>query len=79
MWLSFSPQAGHEQSGRRPALTVSPRAYNERSALALFCPLTSEVKGYPFEVPGALWTGCRRSCFKPKDHEILIIELIVYL
>ena len=50
VWLSFTPQAGHEQAGRRPALTVSPRIYNARAGLGLFCPLTSHVKGYPFEV-----------------------------
>jgi len=50
VWLQFSPQAGHEQSGHRPALVVSPRSYNERAGLALFCPITSQVKGYPFEV-----------------------------
>lgn len=50
VWLQFDPQAGHEQAGHRPALVVSPRAYNERVGLALFCPVTSRVKGYPFEV-----------------------------
>ena len=50
VWLSFAPQAGHEQTGRRPALTVSPEDYNEKTSLALFCPITSKVKGYPFEV-----------------------------
>ena len=50
VWLQFNPQAGHEQSGHRPALVVSPRSYNERVGLALFCPITSHVKGYPFEV-----------------------------
>ncbi|MFN7943414.1 MAG: endoribonuclease MazF [Thermoanaerobaculia bacterium] len=50
VWLSFNPQAGHEQAGRRPALVVSPRAYNARVGLALLCPITSQVKGYPFEV-----------------------------
>jgi len=50
VWLEFDPQAGHEQSGRRPALVVSPAAYNGKVGLALFCPLTSRVKGYPFEV-----------------------------
>lgn len=50
VWLEFDPQAGHEQAGRRPAFVVSPRAYNRRVGLALFCPLTSRVKGYPFEV-----------------------------
>jgi mRNA interferase MazF len=50
VWLEFDPQAGHEQAGRRPAFVVSPRAYNKRVGLALFCPITSQVKGYPFEV-----------------------------
>ena len=49
-WLTFTPQAGHEQAGRRPAVVLSPRAYNERVGLALFCPVTSVTKGYPFEV-----------------------------
>jgi mRNA interferase MazF len=51
VWLTFDPQAGHEQKGRRPALILSPRAYNSRSRLALACPITTQVKGYPFEVP----------------------------
>jgi len=50
VWLDFNPQLGHEQRGRRPALTVSFKAYNEKIGLALFCPITSKVKGYPFEV-----------------------------
>ena len=50
VWLTFDPQAGHEQSGRRPAVVLSPRAYNGRSGLALLCPVTSQIKGYPFEV-----------------------------
>ena len=50
VWLSFSPTAGHEQAGRRPALVLSPVAYNARVGLALCCPITSQVKGYPFEV-----------------------------
>lgn len=50
VWVSLSPQAGHEQAGRRPALVVSPSVYNGRVGLALFCPITSQVKGYPFEV-----------------------------
>jgi len=49
-WLNFSPQAGHEQAGHRPALVLSPRSYNEVTNLAVFCPITSSVKGYPFEV-----------------------------
>jgi len=50
VWLSFTPHAGHEQAGRRPALVLSPLAYNRKVGLALFCPITSRVKGYPFEV-----------------------------
>lgn len=51
VWLTFNPQAGHEQAGRRPALVLSPAAYNGKVGLALLCPITSQVKGYPFEVP----------------------------
>jgi mRNA interferase MazF len=50
VWLDFHPQTGHEQTGRRPAVVLSPRAYNGKVGLALFCPITSRVKGYPFEV-----------------------------
>lgn len=50
VWLRFSPQAGHEQGGRRPALVLSPESYNRKVGLALFCPITTQVKGYPFEV-----------------------------
>ena len=50
VWLEFDPQSGHEQAGRRPALVLSPREYNRRVGLALCCPVTSQVKGYPFEV-----------------------------
>jgi mRNA interferase MazF len=49
--MSFDPQSGHEQAGWHPALVISPAAYNRASSLALFCPITSRVKGYPFEVP----------------------------
>jgi len=51
VWLTFDPQAGHEQPGRRPALIISPRTYNAKARLAIACPVTSHVKGYPFEVP----------------------------
>ena len=51
VWINFHPQAGHEQAGRRPAIVLSPRAYNRPSGLALFCPVTHRAKGYPFEVP----------------------------
>lgn len=50
VWLNFSPQTGREQAGRRPAFVVSPRAYNAKTSLALFCPITKQQKGYPFEV-----------------------------
>lgn len=50
VWLSFGPQAGREQAGRRPALVISPSEYNERVSLALVCPITNHSKGYPFEV-----------------------------
>jgi mRNA interferase MazF len=50
VWLELAPQAGHEQTGRRPALVISPKAYNAKSGLAIVCPITSRVKGYPFEV-----------------------------
>jgi len=50
VWLTFNPQAGHEQAGRRPAVVLSPLAYNAKVGLALLCPITSQVKGYPFEV-----------------------------
>ena len=51
VWLHFVPQSGREQAARRPAFVVSPRAYNRKVGLALCCPITSRVKGYPFEVP----------------------------
>jgi mRNA interferase MazF len=50
VWLAFDPQAGHEHSGHRPALVVSPAAYNSRSGLMVCCPMTTRIKGYPFEV-----------------------------
>lgn len=50
IWLQFTPQAGHEQAGHRPAVVISPGSYNRRVGLAVCCPVTSQVKGYPFEV-----------------------------
>jgi len=50
IWITFNPQAGHEQAGRRPALVLSPAAYNGKVGLAILCPITSQIKGYPFEV-----------------------------
>lgn len=49
-WLTFDPQAGREQAGRRPAIVLSHTRYNEKTGLAVFCPITSRVKGYPFEL-----------------------------
>jgi mRNA interferase MazF len=50
VWITFNPQAGHEQAGHRPALVLSPKTYNGKVGLAILCPITSQVKGYPFEV-----------------------------
>lgn len=50
IWLTFNPQAGHEQAGRRPALVLSPASYNDKVGLAILCPITNQEKGYPFEV-----------------------------
>lgn len=60
VWLHFNPQAGHEQAGHRPAVVLSPATYNRRAGLMLCCPMTTQIKGYPFEVliagnkPGAV-------------------------
>jgi mRNA interferase MazF len=50
VWINLNPQAGHEQAGRRPAVVLSPAAYNGKAGLAVFCPITNQIKGYPFEV-----------------------------
>jgi len=50
VWLHFDPQAGHEQAGHRPALVISPAAYNRKTGLMVCCPMTTQIKGYPFEV-----------------------------
>jgi mRNA interferase MazF len=50
VWITLNPQAGHEKAGRRPALVISPQSYNGKVGLAIFCPITSQIKGYPFEV-----------------------------
>jgi len=59
VWLSFDPQAGHEQAGHRPAFVLSPESYNRKTSLLLACPITSKVKGYPFEaeLPPGLTVG----------------------
>ena len=51
VWVDFNPQAGREQAGRRPAVVLSPAAYNEKVGLAVLCPVTNQIKAYPFEVP----------------------------
>jgi len=50
VWITLNPQTGHEQAGRRPALMLSPAAYNGRVGLAILCPIAGQIKGYPFEV-----------------------------
>ena len=50
VWITLNPQSGHEQTGRRPALVLSPESYNGKIGLAIFCPITNQIKGYPFEV-----------------------------
>lgn len=50
VWITLNPQSGHEQTGRCPALVLSPESYNRKTGLAIFCPITSQIKGYPFEV-----------------------------
>jgi len=60
VWLNFTPQAGHEQTGHRPAVVLSPAAYNDKTNLMVCCPMTTQIKNYPFEVviagtpPGAI-------------------------
>ena len=66
VWISLDPQSGHEQAGRRPALVLSPASYNGPVGLALFCPITSQAKGYPFEV--ALPAGLPVSGVVLADH-----------
>ncbi len=66
IWLDFTPQAGREQAGRRPAVVLSPRAYNEKTSLAVVCPVTNQVKGYPFEV--SLPPGMRIKGAMLSDH-----------
>lgn len=60
VWITLNPQAGHEQAGRGPAVVLSPSAYNSKVGLAILCPITNQIKGYPFEVvlpPGLAVTG----------------------
>jgi len=79
VWLDFNPQLGHEQRGRRPAVVLSHKNYNEKIGLALFCPVTSKVKDYPFEVRviGKKIDGCILSDqVKSLDWKIRNIEFI---
>jgi mRNA interferase MazF len=60
VYVNFNPQAGHEQAGRRPAIVLSPIQFNQATGFAVVCPITNQVKGYPFEVPvpnGSVFTG----------------------
>ena len=50
IWVEFQPQSGHEQRGLRPAMVLSPKSYNQKTSLAILCPITNKEKGYPFEV-----------------------------
>src|SRR5262245_47768853 len=81
VWLTFNPQAGHEQAGRRPAVVLSPAAYNRKVGLALFCPITNQIKGYPFEVllpaglkvTGAILSDQAKSLdWKARDTELIM-------
>lgn len=92
VWLEFTPQAGHEQAGTRPALVLSHGTYNEKVGLALFCPITSQQKGYPFEValPSSLSTAGvvlsdqvksldwkeRKAKFKEKAPRVVLTEVL---
>ncbi len=83
VWINFNPQAGHEQAGRRPAIVLSPSSYNRKVGLAVFCPITSQIKGYPFEVvipAGLKVTGAVLSDqVKNLDWKVRDTELIVRL
>lgn len=80
VWISLNPQAGHEQAGRRPAIVLSPAAYNRNVGLAIFCPITNQIKGYPFEVvipaglkvTGAILSDQAKSLdWKARDAELI--------
>ena len=88
VWLQFDPQAGHEQAGHRPALVLSPASYNRIRGMMICCPMTSRVKGYPFEVvvsqqpPGAVLSDqiksldwrARQASFKGKVPVAVLVE-----
>ena len=83
IWINFDPQAGHEQAGRRPAIVLSPQTYNGKVGLCLLCPITNQVKGYPFEVlipAGLAVTGAALSDqAKSLDWRVRQAEFIVQL
>lgn len=83
VWLNFNPQAGHEQAGRRPALVLSPALYNRKVGLAIFCPITNQIKGYPFEavIPAGLKVSgaVLSDQVKNLDWKIRDVELIARL
>jgi len=83
IWINFDPQAGHEQAGRRPAIVLSPQTYNGKVGLCLLCPITNQVKGYPFEVlipAGLAVTGAALSDqAKSLDWRVRKAEFIVQL
>lgn len=92
VWIDMHLQAGHEQAGRRPAIVLSPRSYNSKVGLALFCPVTNQIKGYPFEVtipPGLKVSGVilsdqiksldwkiRNTEFYDKIPESVVVEIL---
>ena len=92
VWIDMHPQAGHEQAGRCPAIVLSPGSYNGKVGLALFCPVTNQIKGYPFEViipSGLKVTGAvlsdqvksldwkiRNTEFCEKVPEVVILEIL---
>ena len=83
IWIDFNPQAGHEQSGRRPAIVLSPQSYNGKVGLCLLCPVTSKVKGYPFEVVIPADSAVRgvvlSDQIKSMDWRVINAELIEHL
>ena len=83
VWVDSNPQAGHEQAGRRPAVVLSPESYNGTVGLAILCPITNKVKGYPFEVaipPGLEVTGViLADQLKSADWQVRNAELICSL
>jgi mRNA interferase MazF len=83
VWITLNPQAGHEQAGRRPAVVLSPRNYNSKTGLAILCPITSQITGYPFEVvlpPGLPVAGAILSDqVKSLDWRVRNTELICLL